>query len=273
MKIKEINNSVILEDVKCFDPFLTLDCGQTFRFKKTSENSIHGVAGNKVLDLTVENGKFIFHNTTSEDFNSFWFPYFDFGRDYENIIASFDDKYLKKACEQYYGIRIVKQDMWEALCSFIISQNNNIPRIKGIIERLCENFGEKISGNDYAFPTPEKIAGLTEKDLSVLRAGFRNKYILDAAEKTASKKINPEIIENADIEEARRALMEIKGVGPKVAECVLLYGAGRVDAFPVDVWVKRICAELYPDGLPECMKGVRGIAQQYLFHWRRNIDQ
>lgn len=273
LKITEKENSVILEDVKCLDIGLCLDCGQAFRFKETGGGVFHGVAGSTVLDVKKDGEKYVFYHTSKAEFESKWYEYFDLGRDYEKICASFDDEYLARACREYYGIRVLKQDKWEALCSFIISQNNNIPRIKGIIERLCESFGEKIGENDYSFPSYKVLAGKTVEDLAVLRAGFRAKYIIDAAQKVKSGEVRLDILDKIDIEEARNELMKIKGVGRKVAECTLLYGVGLVDAFPVDVWVKRICEELYPDGLPECMDGVRGIAQQYLFHWRRNLDE
>ena len=171
----------------------------------------------------------------------------------------------------YYGIRILKQEPWEALCSFIISQNNNIPRIMGIIDRLCSTYGDKNEKGEYTFPSYEKLINLTVEDLAPLRAGFRSKYILDAAQKLYNKEIDLQKIYSASMDEARNELMKIKGVGPKVAECTLLYGFGKKEAFPVDVWVKRIVSELYPEGLPECIKGNEGIAQQYLFHWRRNL--
>ena len=173
----------------------------------------------------------------------------------------------------YYGIRILKQEPWEALCSFIISQNNNIPRITGIIDRLCSTWGEKNEKGEYSFPSYEILAGLTVEDLAPLKAGFRSKYILDAAQKLKNKEIDLNKIYSATMDEAREELMKIKGVGKKVADCTLLYGFGRMEAFPVDVWVKRIVEELYPDGLPECIKGNEGIAQQYLFHWRRNSKE
>ncbi|MBR2877035.1 MAG: DNA-3-methyladenine glycosylase 2 family protein, partial [Clostridia bacterium] len=172
----------------------------------------------------------------------------------------------------YNGIRILKQDEWETICSFIISQNNNIPRIKKIIENLCETFGEKC-GEGYSFPKAETLAKLEVEDLDVLRAGFRSKYILDAAQKIASGKVDLEAIKKMDFENAKSELIKIKGVGEKVAQCSLLYGFARMEAFPVDVWVKRIVSELYPEGLPECINGTQGIAQQYLFHWRRNLEK
>lgn len=271
MKYSENNGNIILSDIECLNIALSVDCGQSFRWFESEKNTVHGIVQNKAIDIFQDENNIIFKNTTKEDFEKIWIPYFDLNRDYKSICELFDDEYLKEAVKKYYGIRILKQDPWEAICSFIISQNNNIPRIKGIISRLCENFGDKISEDDYTFPSYEKIAELSEDDLSVLRAGFRNKYILDAARKLSGGEIKISEIEEMPIEQARQELMKIKGVGAKVAECSLLYGFGRVEAFPVDVWVKRIMSELYPCGLPECTKGVEGIAQQYLFHWKRNL--
>ncbi|MBQ8028217.1 MAG: DNA-3-methyladenine glycosylase 2 [Clostridia bacterium] len=271
MKYEISANNIILSEIKCFDVGLTVDCGQSFRWKKTGDGIFKGIVGGKVIEIEEKNEKITFKNVSEKEFLSFWVKYFDLERKYEEIIENFEDKYLKIACKEYYGIRIMKQEPWETVCSFIISQNNNIPRIKGIIERLCENFGEKIGEEDYSFPSFEVISKLSEEDLAPIRAGFRNKYIIDAAKKFASGEISAEKINSLKIEEAREELLKIKGVGPKVAECVLLYGFGRVEAFPVDVWVRRIVSELYPEGLPECIKGNEGIAQQYLFHWRRNL--
>lgn len=272
MKYIQKEKDIILTDIDCLNIGLTVDCGQSFRWSVNSDGSFHGIVKNKSVDIIQNENEIIFKNTSMNDFENLWIPYFDLNRDYTKICKSFTDKYLKIACNQYYGIRILKQDPWEAICSFIISQNNNIPRIKGIISRLCETFGEKINENDYSFPSYEVIANLDEADLAPLRAGFRNKYIIDAARKIAANEVSIEKINTLPIEQAREELMKIKGVGAKVAECSLLYGFGRVEAFPIDVWVKRIMAELYPNGLPECTKGVEGIAQQYLFHWRRLLS-
>ena len=271
MKYKVENNNIVVCDVPCLDIELCLFCGQAFRWKKNSDGSFHGVVEGKAVDIEQNENEIIFRNTSEEDFKCLWKEYFDLDSDYKSyceIISA--DENIKKACEEYYGIRILHQKPWEALCSFIISQNNNIPRIMGIIDRLCENFGEKISENDYAFPTYKDLENITAEELAPLRAGFRNKYIADAVEKLCSGEINLEKIKEMPIEEARTELMKIKGVGAKVAECTLLYGFGRKEAFPVDVWVKKIMSEIYPDGLPGCCKNIEGIAQQYLFHWRRN---
>ena len=260
----------IIDCPAVFSPALTLDCGQSFRWKQEGSN-FSGVAYGKKLILEQNENKLIFHGCTEEDFNSVWKNYFDLETDYEKILSQYDDEYLKAAVAEYSGIRILRQEPWEALCSFIISQNNNIPRIKGIIERLCAAFGEGEKGFE-SFPSPERLASLSVEDLAPLRSGFRAKYIIDAARKVADGEVDFDKIRKADLQEGRDELKKIKGVGDKVAECTLLYGFYKIDAFPVDVWVKRIMAELYPDGLPACTEGSRGIAQQYLFHWRRMKD-
>ncbi len=272
MKLKEKENGIILEDIECFNVELSLFCGQAFRWERKEDGSFTGTVRGKVLNISQNDGQIFLNGATKEDFENIWLGYFDLERDYENICAGFEkDPHLKKAKDEYYGIRVLNQEPWEALCSFIISQNNNIPRISGIIKRLCENFGEKLDEDNYSFPSYESLKDVTAEDLSVLRAGFRAKYIADAVKKLNCEEISLEEIKKMPIEQARQELMRIKGVGAKVAECTLLYGFGRKEAFPVDVWVKRIMAELYPDGLPECTKNVEGIAQQYLFHWRRNL--
>ncbi len=274
MKIKEAENDIILENIECIDIELCLFCGQAFRWEKKEDGSFYGIVKEKAVNIFQNKNQIIFKNTSKEDFDNIWSDYFDLSEDYKSITETFEgDEYLKKAKDEYYGIRILHQDSWEALCSFIISQNNNIPRITGIIKRLCENYGEKIGEDSYTFPHYEKLRDVTAEDLAPLRAGFRAKYIVDAVQKLCSGEISLKKIEKMPIEEARKELMKIKGVGAKVAECTLLYGFGRKEAFPVDVWVKRIMSELYPDGLPECTKNVEGIAQQYLFHWRRNLKE
>ena len=165
----------------------------------------------------------------------------------------------------------MKQEPFETLISFIISQNNNIPRISGIIGRLCESFGEKIEGG-YSFPTAERLHGITPDDLAPLRAGFRARYICDAVSKVNSGEVDFAEIDKLPLDEAREKLKLIVGVGDKVADCVLLFGFAKHSAFPRDVWVKRLMAQFYPDGLPECTRGIEGIAQQYLFDYVRNND-
>lgn len=269
--MKNKKEKIVLSGAFPLDAALTLDCGQSFRWKSDDGKIWHGVAFEKSVEVYTENDNLVILGDVSNGDEALWREYFDLDTDYASICEKLcKDKWLSKAITAYPGIRILKQEPWEALCSFIISQNNNIPRIKGIISRLCENLGEDLGEGDFAFPAPEKILEAGEAGLAPLRAGFRTKYILDAAEKVADGTVDFDRIEKMNDEEASLELQKIKGVGAKVAACTLLYGFGRVDCLPVDVWVKRILAETYPDGLPECTEGVRGIAQQYLFHWRRN---
>lgn len=266
------NNNVYLNCKNEFNIALTLDCGQAFRWKQNSDLSWSGAVGNRVLKISQNGDTVILHSVSEKDFTDFWCDYFDLNRDYSELYKVFtNDKTLDGAVKKYYGIRVLNQNPWEALCSFIISQNNNIPRIKGIIERLCESFGEKLSDGIYSFPSAEKIAALTVDDLAPLRAGFRAKYILDAAKKVASNEIGLNKITDLPIENGRTELQKICGVGPKVAECVLLFSCKKPEAFPLDVWMKRVVAEYYPNGIPETIKPYAGIAQQYLFHMMRNI--
>ncbi|MCR4614948.1 MAG: DNA-3-methyladenine glycosylase 2 family protein [Clostridiales bacterium] len=266
-------DKITVTGLTCFDLDLILDCGQAFRWVKDDAGCWRGAAYGLPLTVTQRGDALTLFNTSREQFETVWKKYFDLDRDYAALCQRFAaDGAMKKAMEAYPGIRVLNQEPWEALCSFIISQNNNIPRIKGIIGRLCENFGEELSEGLYSFPSPERLAPLTVDDLAVLRSGFRAKYILDGAKKVASGEIDLASLGNMDIESARNELIKIKGVGPKVAECTLLFGCGFSQAFPVDVWMKRVLAELYPQGLPECIIGDQGIAQQYLFHWRRSLE-
>ncbi len=273
MNYKLSGNDIIIK-VNDFDLAETLDCGQAFRWKKIDgKNGFCGFSGSRYLEIYADENSFILKNTSEEDFNNYWTEYFDFNTDYSFLKKQYsDDATLKNACEFAPGIRLLKQDKWEALCSFIISQNNNIPRIKGIIERLCENFGNR-TDNGYTFPSAEIIAGKTVEKLAPLRAGFRARYIHDAAQKVASGEIDLEKVSVMPYEDAKKELMKIVGVGVKVADCALLYGMYRTESFPVDVWIKRVLAQYYPDGLPECIKGTEGIAQQYLFHYIRNLEK
>ena len=242
----------------------TLDCGQAFRWEKISDNAYRGAFLNKQLTVSCENGSDLFrlHDTTEEDFLGVWADYFDLGTDYGEIKRRFsEDETLSKACAFAGGIRLLRQDSWEALSSFIISQNNNIPRIKGIIGRLCSHYN--------GYPSAEDMRDETADSLGYLRSGFRAKYLVDAVSKVLSGEIDLESVRTLPLDDARNALMKIKGVGPKVADCTLLFGFYRLDAFPKDVWVKRVLAQWYPNGLPDCTKGLEGIAQQYLFHYIR----
>ena len=268
MNIKNDEKNFYITDARCFSLADTLDCGQAFRWSEI-DGVWQAVVGGKLRRLSQSDGVITFYDCTEEDFRDFYVPYFDIERDYESIVEAVSkNKVLADATALAGGIRILRQEPWETVCSFIISQNNNIPRIKGIIERLCENFGEKVEGG-YSFPTAERIAALTVEELAPLRSGFRAKYILDAARKFADGSISPEKIEKLSTDEARAELMKIYGVGEKVADCALLFGFARIDAFPKDVWIKRAMQVLFDGTLPECAVPFAGIAQQYIFHYAR----
>lgn len=259
-------------DIKCdcLDLKQTLFCGQCFRFKEIGNNTFEGIAGDKFVRLKQKkNGIEI---DTDEKALPFWENYFDLSLDYGSILKRFsEDKTLKLACGGR-KIRVLRQLPFETLISFIISQNNNIKRITGIIDRLCEGFGEEIDGG-FAFPAPKRLAALSVEDLAPLRAGFRAKYIIDAAQKVTDGEVDFEKLKSLSDDETREALKVIKGVGDKVADCVMLFGLYRLSAVPKDVWIKRINAFYYPDGYPDCMGEYAGIAQQYLFDYaRRDAD-
>lgn len=248
----------------------TLDCGQAFRWEQTETGRWRGVAFGRLLELeSLPDGRIVLYNTTKADFEAIWRHYFDLDRDYGEVTAAIaQDKTLARAAEFSHGIRVLNQEPWETLCSFILSQNNNIKRIKGIITRLCEQFGEKRDGF-YTFPTARRLAALTLEDLSVLRSGFRAKYILDAAQKVSSGEIALEELRQIPTDEARQELMKIYGVGAKVADCVLLFALEHTDAFPQDVWIKRAMDVLFGGRLPECAAPYAGIVQQYIFFYAR----
>ena len=270
MKIIINNKNLELHETQNFVLSETLDCGQAFRWKEIGPGLWQGVAFGKCLKIGSENGVITLYDTSEEDFQFVWKDYFDLDRDYAHILSVLsENEILKTAGEFAGGIRILRQEPWEALCSFIISQNNNIPRIKGIVDRLCENFGEKISDGVYSFPTAEKIASLTLEDLAVLRSGFRAKYILDAAKKVANREIVLETLRTLPLDAARTELVKIYGVGEKVADCTLLFGLSHIEAFPKDVWIKRATQKLFGGSLPDCAKDYAGIAQQYIFHYAR----
>lgn len=249
----------------------TLDCGQCFRWDPLPDGSFRGVAFGQQLHVYIDRGTLVLDGADRESFERYWRGYFDLDFDYGAVRAqlSAQSETMAKAAQYAPGIRLLKQDPWEALCSFIISQNNNISRIKGIISRLCQCFGDPIAGGGYSFPGPERLCGLTPEDLQPLRCGFRAAYVLSAAQKVSGGEVDLSAIGVMELDKAREQLMSIKGVGPKVAECALLYGMHRLDAFPMDVWMKRAMSTLFPDKKPEEFGPYAGVAQQYLFHYSR----
>jgi len=272
MKTSFYDNYIELSEIEDFDPKLIFDCGQCFRFEQIDNNTYEGVAFNKVLRVeTVKNKTYRLYCSKS-DFENIWYDFFDLDLDYSDIRKKLSvDPFTIEAIAYGKGIRILKQDFWEGLCSFIISQCNNIPRIKSIISTLCKNFGEKIDYNGkiyYSFPSAEKISTLSLDDLSVLRSGYRAPYILNAAKKIASGELNA--INGMTTTEAEKYLLTLEGIGPKVCNCVLLFALHRLDCFPIDTWMKKAISDHYPkDFNPSVFGEYAGIAQQYIFNYKR----
>ncbi len=266
-------DKVIIKNEKFFLLEQTLDCGQCFRFDRNAEGVWQGIAHGKKLSCYTAGDDTVLL-CSKEDYISVWEEFFDLKRDYSAVVSSLaHDAEVSSAAEIGRGIRILKQDKWETLISFIISQNNNIPRIKKIIGTLCETLGDPVEGDGYSFPSAERILSAGEEGLAPIRAGFRVKYILDAAQRVASGNIDLEAIASLSYEQAENELMRIKGVGKKVASCVLLFGYGFLSAFPVDVWVKRVIEKYYDEAFdPISLGEYAGIAQQYLFYRERYLQ-
>lgn len=286
-------NVVVVKDVLNFELPHIFECGQCFRWNEQENGSYIGVAFGRVIEVEKRNNDVLIYNTTEEEFKNIWMEYFDLTRDYGDIkdILS-KDELLKKAVEFGHGIRLLKQEPFELIVSFIISANNRIPMIKRAIERISKSFGEPIYYKDktyYAFPTIEKLYTATEEDLEKLGTGFRAKYIKDTVEKiyNSLNSLSEVYNENFDInliiskndDECHKELQNFMGIGPKVADCIMLFSMGKYSAFPVDVWVKRAMQHFYvaPD---VSLKKIRdfgrekfgelsGFAQQYLFYYAR----
>ncbi len=270
MHYQQQKNDLIVSGVRDFDLARTLESGQCFRFTPHPAGGYEGVAQGRPLRVAQQGDSLTFYQMTRQEFKALWLDYFDLARDYGALRALMcQDPVLRRAADFAPGIRILQQDGWEALCSFIISQNNNIGRIRGIVQRLCEHFGSPLPGGHHDFPPPQALAGLTPEDLAPLRCGFRARYILDAAAKVASGQVDLEAIKSLPLEQAQAELCKIVGVGPKVAQCALLFGFGRIECFPVDVWIGRAMKSLFPQGLPPETLPYAGIVQQYIFHYVR----
>lgn len=285
---------ISVEGLEDFDIGKIFDCGQCFRFDKV-ENSPHekefsGVAFGRFVSFAQDGDTLYIYGSDEADFENIWRPYLDLDRDYgavgEDIFASCPSPILREAVRYGKGIRILAQEPHEAIISFIISQNNNIPRIKKIIEALSADCGAPAklwSGYEKhdsgktsfcAFPTAEALVLLGVDGLAALRTGFRAKYIFDGALRLQDGRLDiQEISRLEDTESAIEALCEVKGIGRKVASCALLFGFGRYDAFPVDVWIKRVgekyFSEYGADFSPALFGRYAGIAQQYLFYYER----
>jgi len=274
MKYIDHGDKVEITNLSDFDLAKTFECGQCFRWNADENGVYTGVAFDRVLALQ-QCGNSIILSCTAEDFDNIWRNYFDLDRDYAAIRQQLCvDDFMHRATEFGAGIRLLRQDKWEALCSFIISQNNNIPRIKSIIETLCTCFGEKlVSGSKeyFSFPCAHRLASVSMDDLEPLRCGYRAAYIANAAGAVASGVIDLDFLSGCTPAVARAALMTLCGVGSKVADCVLLFGFNMLDVFPLDVWIKRAVSEHFDkDFDPGIFHPYAGIAQQYIFHFTRN---
>ncbi|MBR2973757.1 MAG: DNA-3-methyladenine glycosylase 2 family protein [Clostridia bacterium] len=272
-----------LENLNSFNPVHTFDCGQCFRWNRNDDGSFTGVAHGRVIKVSYTNNNFTLYNTNLQEFNLIWSKYFDIERDYDGIRASLAiDDTMRLATDQGSGIRILRQDTWETVVSFIISASNNIPRIKHIVEELCRLYGKKIymDGQEYyTFPSPQDLFGIEEGDLAPIKSGFRAKYIVDAVKKANDGSLDFAALEKEDIVTARNMLLEVKGIGNKVADCILLFGCGRFDVFPVDTWIKKAMTALYPAAVADAKTLAEageklfgkycGLAQQYLFYYAR----
>lgn len=262
---------IVFEEINDIDLTHIFECGQCFRWMPDGSGAYAGAAGSFAARVSLENGCLTVDATGGDE--AFWRRYFDLDTDYgqiKNQLIS-NDPGIKEAADYGYGIRILNQDPFETLISFIISQNNNIPRIRKNIESLCSRYGSPIAGSSLrAFPTPEALAGAEEADLAAMKLGYRGPYIIASAEKYLSE----------GCPRTREELLSYHGVGPKVANCIMLFGLRDTAAFPVDTWVKHIMNDMY--GFDESdVKGMQsfaaskfgefaGFAQQYLFYYYRD---
>lgn len=281
---------LILENAQSFELKDIFDCGQCFRWNKEADGSYTGVFGNNVLNVYKQGKDVIFKGICEESIETTCKKYFDLDRNYEEIKSKLSkiDEHMKKSIEYGSGIRILNQDLWETIISFIISANNNIPRIKGIIERISKKYGNEIVYNGkiyYTFPTVEELSRATVEDLRGVGLGFRDIRVYETTHMILDKKVDLKTLEQEkDFNKVRETLLTLSGVGPKVADCILLFSTlKRWEAFPIDVWVRRVMNELYIQNIDETKVNktqiekiakekfgdLAGIAQQYLFYWKR----
>ncbi len=255
------------------DIIKTFECGQCFRWNSNASDEYIGVAHGRAVKL-VKSGNEILIDALEEDME-LWKKYFDLDADYVKLSEGFAVSEYMETCMNFgWGIRILRQDMWEALCSFIISQCNNIPRIKKIVDTLCREFGDEIlyeGEKYYSFPTAETIAKLEVSDLAPLRAGYRADYIISASRAVVTGEADFDLMCKQSHAEALKSARKIKGVGEKVANCFILFGLHKMEAFPVDVWMKRALKEHFPtDFDPKSFGEYAGLAQQYIFYYARS---
>ena len=284
MRYFQEDDKVALVDYTSFNIAETLECGQCFRYKKTGESEYHIVAHAKSLFIRQTDCKTLFYKTNVRDFEEIWASYFDLNRNYTAIKESLasNDLVMRDAVEYAGGIHILRQEPWECLISFIISQNNNIPRICKIMDTVAKTFGHHIEDGYYSFPTPEELSTASLDDLLNCKMGFRAKYVIDAVNKICTGAIDLNAIYNMNLDNARETLMSIKGVGRKISDCVLLFAYNKTEVFPTDVWIKRVMRHFYFNkqeaSVTDIHKYARchfgeyaGFAQQYLFVYAREF--
>ena len=274
MRVIERDGGIEITDLPDFDPERTFECGQCFRWNAGEGGVYTGVALGRALQVR-RAGDSVYMSCALRDFNDIWRDYFDLDRDYAAIREKLAiNEHMRAASAFGEGIRILHQDKWEALCSFIISQCNNIPRIKKIVEALCRAFGEPFAfegATCYTFPPAERVAPLSEKDLAPLRCGYRAAYMIEAARRVASGEVDLDALASGEPSTALAALKRINGVGDKVASCAVLFGLHMLDSFPIDTWMKKAIREQYGDGFdPQIFSPYAGIAQQYIFYYARS---
>lgn len=271
-------------DAPDFNLTHTLECGQVFRWERIAKNEYEGVVNRAIIRLRQAENRLFVRSSDPSLNPSFIRQYLDLNLDLPCIYNKIGkDKYMKRAIKAFKGLRIIRQPLWECLASFIISAYNNIPRIKGIIHLISECSGSRIildGSVDYSFPSPASIAASTADALQRCGAGYRAPYLKKAAKAFLKGEINAEALKKNPYPEAKEALMRLYGVGHKVADCVLLFSAGRFEAFPVDVWIERIIQDIYFNGKEIAHSEIRkfaeeyfgeyaGYAQQYLYHYGR----
>lgn len=281
----------IIKNCNTFDLKDIFECGQCFRWNKQTDNSYTGVVGNNVLNIKKIDNDIYIKSVGKDEIKQLVENYFDLNRNYEEIKYKLSriDENMEKSILYGKGIRILNQDLWEMIISYIISANNNIPRIKGIIEKLSKKYGNEIIFEEqsyYTFPTVEQLSKASVQDFRKLGLGFRDIRVYETTKIIKNKEIDLENLKKEEnFEIIRNELLKLPGVGPKVADCILLFSTlKRWEAFPIDVWVRRVMNELYiknPDETKvkkqeiekiahEKFGNLAGIAQQYLFYWKRD---
>ena len=279
-----------ISNIDSFELKDIFDCGQCFRWNEQQDGSYTGVFGENVLNVSKVGNDVVFKGICKENIKETVENYFDLNRDYQKIknqLMQIDEN-MKKSVEYGQGIRILNQDLWETIISFIISANNNIPRIKGIIERLSKKYGKEIEWDNtkyYTFPTAKALKDVTVQEYRELGLGFRDIRLYETTHMILDKKVDLEAMKNnPNTMEVREQLLSLSGVGPKVADCILLFSdLKRFEVFPIDVWVRRVMNDLYIHNEDETKVNKKqiekiaqekfgdlaGLAQQYLFYWRR----